>query len=53
MGQLFGPSFGLGTDVVTGINAIADPKRDDGWDKLRRLAPYQALYKIADLTSDD
>ena len=53
MGQLFGPTFGLGTDVVSGINALSDPERDDGAEKLRRLAPYQALFKIADLTSDD
>ena len=53
IGQIAGPSFGLATDLATGINALTDPERTDGADKLRRLAPYQALFKIADLTSDD
>ena len=53
VGQIAGPSFGLATDLGTGINAMLDPERTDGADKLRRLAPYQALFKIADLTSDD
>ena len=53
IGQIAGPSFGLATDLGTGINAMLDPARTDGAAKLRRLAPYQALFKIADLTSDD
>lgn len=53
VGALFGPAFGLATDLGTGINALSDPDRTDGAEKLRRLAPYQVLFKIADLTSDD
>ncbi len=52
VGQVAGPSMGLAMDVSSGINALVDPERDDGADKLMKLAPYQALYKIADLTFD-
>lgn len=52
VGQLLGPSMGLATDLTSGINALSDPEQEAG-DKLRRLAPYQALYKIYDLTTGE
>lgn len=62
VGQLLGPSFGLATDVTTGVGAAASaPGRiargettseeaaAEVAEKLRRISPYQTLWKLNDI----
>lgn len=51
LGQLFGPTMGLASDVATGVNSLSNPDQDS-LEKMRRLAPYQAVFKLADLTTE-
>jgi len=51
IGQLLGPTMGLASDTIDGLNALSDPNQEAS-DKLKQLAPYQALFKLSNLTSD-